>query len=118
MIGMPYNFKKLAKSFAYTGHLNYTAPELIKDESGDALSQAADIWALGCCFFFLATKRDPFMGGNHKLDAKEIKTNIMNGAIDNHEDSGQEMNDCGFIIMQKILKICMNPNPVERPTAK
>ena len=29
MIGMPYNFKKLLKSFAYTGHLNYTAPELL-----------------------------------------------------------------------------------------
>jgi len=32
LIGMPYNFKKLMKHASYTGHLNYTAPELILSE--------------------------------------------------------------------------------------
>ena len=29
MVGLPYNFKKLIKSSVYSGHLSYTAPELI-----------------------------------------------------------------------------------------
>ena len=28
LIGMPYNFKKLVRSAVYTGHLDFTAPEL------------------------------------------------------------------------------------------
>jgi serine/threonine protein kinase len=31
LIGMPYNFKKLVRSTVYTGHLDYTAPELLLD---------------------------------------------------------------------------------------
>ena len=38
LVGMPYNLKKLIKNIAYTGHLNYTAPELLKDRQGKALS--------------------------------------------------------------------------------
>ena len=56
LIGMPYNLKKLVKDEAYTGHLNYTAPEILKDRRGKALTQKADIWALGCCFYYLLTK--------------------------------------------------------------
>ena len=31
LIGMPYNLFKLFKGTAFTGHLNYTAPELLRD---------------------------------------------------------------------------------------
>ena len=31
LIGMPYNFKKLVRSKFFTGHLDFTAPELIVD---------------------------------------------------------------------------------------
>ena len=56
LIGMPYNLKKLIKEAGNTGHLNYTAPEILKDRRGKALTQKADIWALGCCFYYLLTK--------------------------------------------------------------
>ena len=67
LIGMPYNFKKLFKSSAYTGHLGTSAPETIIDDSGNSLSFKADVWALGCCFYLLATKRDPFVHGMPKM---------------------------------------------------
>ena len=60
LLGMPYNFKKLLKDAAFTGHLNYTAPELLERNPEKAMSPKADVFALGCCFFFLATKADPF----------------------------------------------------------
>lgn len=58
LIGMPYNFKKLVKNPTFLGHLNYMAPEMIGNDSPATLK--ADIWALGCCLFNIATKRDPF----------------------------------------------------------
>jgi serine/threonine protein kinase len=73
LIGMPYNLKKLTKDMSYTGHLNYTAPELIKDKHGKALTQKADIWALGCCFYFLLTKSDPFVLADIRNESAAIK---------------------------------------------
>ena len=83
LVGMPYNLKKLIKNIAYTGHLNYTAPELLKDRQGKALSQKADIWALGCCFYSLMTKADPFLlPAGMRNESAAIKKNIQDGKID------------------------------------
>ena len=82
LIGMPYNLKKLIKEIAFTGHMNYTAPELLKDRRGKALTQKTDIWALGCCFYFLLTKSDPFVQVNKLNDSAAIKKNIYAGNID------------------------------------
>ena len=60
MIGMPYNFKKLLKNESFSGHLNYSPPEILEHGSEEFLSQKVDIWSLGCCLYYLATKRDPF----------------------------------------------------------
>ena len=30
LIGMPYNFKKLLKNESFSGHLNYSAPEILE----------------------------------------------------------------------------------------
>ena len=73
LVGMPYNFKKLIKDTAFTGHLNYTAPELLRDRKGKLLSPKADIWSLGCCFFNLVTKRDPFSSADIAKDTTKIK---------------------------------------------
>ena len=73
LVGMPYNFKKLFKDTAFTGHLNYTAPELLRDRKGKLLSPKADIWSLGCCFFNLVTKKDPFSNVDIAKDAVKIK---------------------------------------------
>lgn len=55
VIGLPYNFKKLIKRDNFTGHINYSAPELIYEQK--VFSSKVDIWSLGCCFFYLLTKK-------------------------------------------------------------
>ena len=82
LIGMPYNFKKLAKNPTFLGHLNYSAPEMILDELNSPVTLKADIWALGCCLYHLATKRDPFMCENPRLSPDQIKQNILQMRID------------------------------------
>ena len=62
LIGMPYNFKKLLKNMSFSGHLNYSAPEILENGQEMNLSPKVDIWSLGCCLYYLATKRDPFDG--------------------------------------------------------
>ena len=57
-IGLPYNFKKLLKRDNFSGHINYSAPELILERID--FSSKVDIWSLGCCLYYLIMKRDPF----------------------------------------------------------
>ena len=59
-IGMPFNFKKLLKRDNFSGHVNYSAPELIMEKQ--YFTQKVDVWSLGCCIFYLITKKDPFEG--------------------------------------------------------
>ena len=81
LIGMPYNFKKLVKNPTFLGHLNYSAPEMIL-EPNSPVTLKADIWALGCCLYHLATKRDPFMCENPRLSPVKIKQNILQIRLD------------------------------------
>lgn len=60
MIGMPYNYKKLLKKDNFSGHVNYSAPELILEKV--KFTSKVDIWSLGCCLYYLCTKKDPFEG--------------------------------------------------------
>lgn len=80
MIGMPHNFKRLIKNEAHGGHLHYSAPELFDDEQFDTdyAAEKADIWALGCLLYFLASKRDPFEGSSRD----EVKKNIRKLYLD------------------------------------
>jgi serine/threonine protein kinase len=70
-VGLPYNFKKLLKRENFSGHINYSPPELILENSN--FTSKVDVWALGCSLFYLIAKRDPFDGN----DPKEIKNNIL-----------------------------------------
>ena len=83
LIGMPYNFKKLIRGPNYTGHLDMTAPELLINT--ESISKAADIWALGCCLYFIVTKRDPFYSENQKLNPDLLKENILNGILEQEQ---------------------------------
>ena len=65
LVGMPYNFNKLLKNETFCGHLNYSPPEMLKVENKGAISEKVDIWALGCCLYFLSSKKDPFHGPTH-----------------------------------------------------
>lgn len=80
------------------------------------LSVKVDIWSLGCCLYYLYTKRDPFDGQN----PNEIKNNIRNGKIDRYEkDIGK--NDQGeprHPLIETILDKCLTVNHDKRPNAK
>ena len=65
LIGMPYNYKKLLKNDTFCGHLNYSPPEMLKGKNED-ITEKVDIWALGCCLYFLSAKKDPFDAQNHE----------------------------------------------------
>jgi serine/threonine protein kinase len=70
-IGLPYNFKKLLKRDDFSGHINYSAPELILEKV--EFTNKVDIWALGCALYFIIHKKDPFDG----RDPVEIKKKIL-----------------------------------------
>ena len=64
LIGLPYNFKKLVKNPQFSGHLNYSAPELLYENND--VGTKIDTWSLGCCLYYLVTKQDPFNGASIK----------------------------------------------------
>ena len=69
-IGLPFNFKKLLKRDNFSGHVNYSAPELIMEQ---AFSNKVDVWSFGCCIYYMLNKKDPFDGRT----PPETKNNIM-----------------------------------------
>ena len=103
-IGMPYNYKKLLKKENFSGHINYSAPELIKEDSG--FDGKVDVWSLGWWLYYLYTKNDPFEGKTPAL----IKKNILTESI---------MRDKSSIdpIIQELLNACLIIDPEERPSA-
>jgi len=68
---LPYNFKKLIKRDNFSGHINYSAPELILETP--YFSSKVDIWSLGCLLYYIISKKDPFEGSS----PQEIKQNIL-----------------------------------------
>jgi len=69
---MPFNFKKLLKRENFSGHVNYSAPELILEKL--YFSDKVDVWSFGCCIYYLINKKDPFDGKT----PQETKYNILN----------------------------------------
>jgi serine/threonine protein kinase len=78
LIGMPYNYKKLLKNDTFCGHLNYSPPEMLLDNCDEEFTEKVDVWALGCCLYFLTYKKDPFESGS----SEQIKNNIRNLHLD------------------------------------
>ena len=82
-VGLPYNFKKLLRRSDFSGHVNYSAPELILEKN--SFSEKVDIWALGCCIYFIFNKCDPFDG----KDPQVIKQKILNFNMSHaHHENG------------------------------
>lgn len=71
-VGMPFNFKKLLKRDNFSGHLNYSPPEMIQEKN--YFSEKVDVWSMGCCIYYMVAKKDPFDGKT----PHETKQNIMN----------------------------------------
>jgi len=59
-VGMPFNFRKLLKKDNFSGHVNYSSPELIYENQ--FFSEKVDVWSFGCCLYYMINKRDPFDG--------------------------------------------------------
>ena len=83
---------------------------------------AIDIWALGCCFYALATKADPFIFQKLQSDSATIKKNIMECIIDvegfllqKEEDSPEQ--ELLKEIMKRLLDACLQKTANARPTA-
>lgn len=72
-VGMPFNFKKLLKRENFSGHLNYSSPELIQEKNEFTLK--VDTWSFGCCIYYMIAKKDPFDG----KAPQETKNNILTG---------------------------------------
>ena len=119
LIGLPYNFKKLLKCTNYSGHVNYSAPEIISEEQNlqgmidaedyDAgiFTEKAETWSLGCCLYYLVTKMDPFEGST----VKETKMNIMKLRL-NHPKEPIDP------VVNSIIMKCFERNPARRLDVK
>mmetsp|Transcript_4693 Transcript_4693/g.4381 ORF Transcript_4693/g.4381 Transcript_4693/m.4381 type:complete len:382 (+) Transcript_4693:723-1868(+) len=103
-IGMPYNYKKLLKKENFSGHINYSAPELILEQMN--FSDKVDIWSLGCCLYFLIVKKDPFEG----KDPKTIKENILKCKIDYKKVQNEPM-------LATLIRACLVLDESQRPHA-
>ena len=106
-IGLPYNFKKLLKNPNYSGHVSYSAPELISEEKGFSFN--TDTWSLGCVLYYLVTKQDPFQADS--ID--QTKRNILELKLD-------ESNILKFHneILQRLIYQCLERNPEMRMTCE
>ena len=71
------------------------------------MSEKADIWALGCCLFYLVTKRDPFTCDDPKENAKQIKKNIRQVVLDMPEYLNLDSNlQPRHEIVQQLIQAC------------
>ena len=106
---MPFNFKKLLKRDNFSGHVNYSAPELILDNMN--FSTKVDVWSFGCCIYYFLTKKDPFEGKN----PKETKFNILNQQFDKftliYHFKERLPNSC----IKNLLARCLNHFDNRRP---
>ena len=103
-IGMPYNYKKLLKKENFSGHINYSSPELILEQMN--FSDKVDIWSLGCCLYFLIVKKDPFEG----KDPKTIKDNILKWKVDYKKVQNEP-------ILETLIRACLVVDENKRPHA-
>jgi serine/threonine protein kinase len=106
LIGLPYNFKKLIRNPHFSGHLNYSAPELLFDKN--EVTTKADTWSLGCCLYYLVTKKDPFYGATVSL----TKENILNLEIDSSDELRKHHK-----IFAKLIYKCLTVNQSKRLTS-
>ncbi|CDW78710.1 morn domain repeat containing protein [Stylonychia lemnae] len=105
-IGLPYNFKKLLKRENFSGHINYSAPELILEKT--MFSSKVDVWSLGCSLYYLVIKKDPFDGP----DPNEIKRNILNLNLEKNQYMMIPM------FLRPIIEACFILDENVRPTTK
>jgi len=102
-VGWPFNFKKLLKRDNFTGHLNYSAPELILEN--EHFDEKVDVWACGCTLYYLLTKREPF----EAQQPQEVKENILQLRLERVPSNIP----ASFL---RLIRLCLNLDPVYRPS--
>jgi len=115
-IGFPYNFKKLLKRDDFSGHINYSAPELILERP--EFTNKVDIWALGCTLFYIIHKQDPFDGKEPQLIKKKILNfNLLDMRTKNSSSSSPSEEDLETqSSLMPLLQACFNQEEMLRPT--
>lgn len=83
----------------------YMAPETLKE----SYNEKVDVWACGIIFFMMLSGQPPFVG---KSD-EEIFTNILSQDV----DFDHPFFECISSETKEFIKILLNKNPKERPTA-
>lgn len=102
---MPYNYKKLLKKDNFCGHVNYSAPELILEKIN--FTPKVDVWSLGCCLYYLCTKKDPFEGRS----PQDIKQNIMSGRLERYPSKIDP-------VLKTLIDKCLEKDEHKRLTAQ
>jgi serine/threonine protein kinase len=110
-IGLPFNFKKLLKRENFSGHVNYSPPELIMEQAN--FSSKVDVWSFGCCIYYMINKKDPFDGRN----PNETKNNILNLRTDRHMTLYDFIkNRVSSPLLKYFLESCLSYKPEHRPS--
>jgi len=110
---MPFNFKKLLKRDNFSGHVNYSAPELIMEKMD--FCEKVDTWSFGCCIYYLITKKDPFEGKS----PHDTKTNIMNLKFDRFTGLKKFSNDrIQSPVLKKVFENTLEFNDYHRYSFK
>lgn len=107
IIGLPYNFKKLTKKSNFSGHISYSAPEFITEKPSFGVN--SDTWSLGCCLYYLVTKKDPFEGKS----IQETKNNILNLRLDTSDSLKFHDN-----ILAQLIYTCLEREASKRMTCE
>ena len=108
---MPFNFKKLLKRENFSGHVNYSSPELILEKQ--FFTRKVDVWSFGCCLFYLLTKKDPFEG----KQTHETKHNILNSQFDRYTSIQRFVDEkIENKVIKNVLVNCLQFNEGQRPT--
>ena len=95
---------KLLKKDNFSGHINYSAPELILEQV--TFSDKVDVWSLGWWLYFLIVKKDPFEG----KDPKAIKENILKWNIDSKKIQSEP-------VIANLISLCLIIEEDKRPHA-
>nr|XP_018673190.1 serine/threonine-protein kinase Nek10 [Ciona intestinalis] len=92
-----------SKMMSVVGTILYSCPEIIKNEP---YNEKADIWALGCILYQMATLDPPFLTSNMLSLAK----NICDGEFPPIPDDGTYTK-----LVNKTVSCCLTVEPSERP---
>lgn len=88
---------------SFVGTIVYTCPEIVQSKP---YNEKADIWALGCVLYELATLQQPFSGENPLAIARKIV----------EEDYVRLSPKLYSLALVNVVKSCMTVDPEQRPS--